>query len=78
LEEEQERRGKTERTIRARGISPQIAGTETSVAEEAGNAFSADDNRAYSDGESGEDKDGDGIFSTESSVCSKEPICHGY
>jgi len=83
LEGEQERKEKTEGITRAEEISPQTAGTETSdamttsVVEEAGNASSAGDNRACSDGGSGEDRNSNGAFSTEGRVCSKEPIYHG-
>jgi len=47
-----------------------------SVAEET-TASSAGDNRACSDGRSGEDKRGHGNPSVESRVSSKKPICHG-
>ena len=48
----------------------------TNVAEEARNAPSAGDNRAYSDGRSREDKYSNDMSSTESRVCSKKPICY--
>ena len=48
-----------------------------SMAEET-TASSAGDNRACSDGRSGEDKCGYGDPSAEGRVSSKEPICHGH
>jgi len=52
--------------------------TTISVAEEAGNATSADDNRACSNGRSEEDKCVNGKTSVaRGSVSTKEPICHG-
>jgi len=63
--------------MRAGGISPQTAGREISVAEKVGNVSSTGNNRACSDGESGENRGSNGASSTESRVCSKEPICHG-
>ena len=69
--------------MRVEETSFQTAGTETSntmttsIAEEVGNAFSVGNNRACSNGESGEDRGGNGISSTEGRVCSKKSICHG-
>ena len=83
MEGEQERGGKIEGIMRAEGISPQTAGTKTSdatttsVAEEAGNALSAGDNRASSNRRSREDQSSSGVPSTESRVCSKKPLHHG-
>ena len=50
--------------------------TTLSVAEEA-NAPSAGNNRACSDGESREDKYGNGMTSAEDRVGATQPICHG-
>ena len=51
----------------------------TSVAEETGNASSAGNNRAHSNGGSGKDKCSDGkTLTARGRVFSKKPICHGY
>jgi len=69
--------------IRIKKISSQIAGTAisdvmtTSMAEEAENASSADDNRACSNRGSREDKDSNGVPLTEDRGCSKKPLCNG-
>jgi len=69
--------------VRTRGISPQIAGVVTSnviitsVVEKAGNVFLARNNRTYSDGESREDRGGNGMPSTKDSSCSKKPLYNG-
>jgi len=49
----------------------------SSVAKEAGDASTADDNRACSDGGSRENKYGNGILTTEGRVCTMKPIYHG-
>ena len=65
-------------------ISPQAAGTTTSdvtttsMAEEAGNASSAGNNRAYSNKGSGKDKCSNDIPSTEGRGCSKKSLCYEY
>jgi len=59
------------------GISPQAAGTEISIVEETGNASSAGNNRACSDGESRKNRGGNGVPETEGRVCSTKLICHG-
>ena len=60
-----------------REISPKTVtnnATTISMVEEAGNAFSAGDNRACSDGGSGKDKHSDDIPSVESRGCTKKPL----
>ena len=58
---------------RTGGISPQAAGTATSVAEKTGNTFLAGNNSVHSDvGHSNSNS------STEGRVFSKEPIHYGY
>ena len=69
--------------MRIEGISHQAAGTvtsnamTTSVAEEAGNAFSVGDNRACSDGGSGKDRYSDDMPSAESREYTKKPLYYG-
>jgi len=75
LKREQERREKIEEITRIEGISPQAAGTATSIAEEAGNASSVGNNRAHSNGGSGKDKYGNDIHLTEGRNCSKKLLC---
>ena len=48
------------------------------MAKEAGNTSTADDNRACSNGRSGENRCSNGIPSIESRVCSKKPLYHEY
>ena len=62
--------------MKIEGISPQAAGTEISVAEEAGNASSVNNNRVHSNRGSRKDRGGNGAPSTEGRVCSMKPICH--
>ena len=51
----------------------------TSVAKKAGNASIMGDNRAYSDGESGENKHRNGETTTaRGRASSKKPICYEY
>jgi len=85
LEEKQERRGKAKRTMRIEGISSQTAGaatsnaTTTSIAEEAGNAISVDDNRICSDEGSRKDKHSSSEKSgTRDRIAKKGPLCYGY
>ena len=65
-------------------ISPKAAGTvitnttTISMAEEAGNAALAGDNRACSNGRSGKDRSGDDIPSAEGRGYTKKPLCYGY
>jgi len=49
----------------------------SSMAKKAGNASIAGNNGAYSNGGSGKDECSDDMPSTESKVCTMEPICHG-
>ena len=49
--------------------------TISNVAEEAGNAPSASDNRAHSNGRSKKNKHGNGILTAESRVGTTQPIC---
>ena len=63
-----------------REISPKIVtnnATTISIVEEAGNAFSAGDNRACSDGGSGKDRHSDNIPSAEGRGCTKKPLHYG-
>jgi len=83
LKGKQEGRRKIEGTMRIGGISPQAAETETSnamttsMAEEAGNTTSANDNRAYSNGGSRENECSDVILLTEGEGCSKKSLHNG-
>jgi len=70
--------------MRTGGISPQAAGTATSNAtttsmvKEAGNTFSAGDNRICSDRESEKNECSNNALSTEGRGCSKKPLCYGH
>jgi len=48
------------------------------MAEEIGNVSLTGDNKVYSNGRSEKDRGGNDVFSTESRVCSKKPICYGH
>jgi len=48
------------------------------MAKEAGNTSTADDNRACSNGRSGENRCSNGMPSIESRVCLKKPLYHEY
>ena len=73
--EEERLRGKKETMGGAPKQEQRQPATTFSVAEEATIA-SAGDNRACSNGRSGEDKRGGGNPSAEGRVSSKKPICH--
>ena len=47
-----------------------------SMAEEAGNAISVGNNRACSNGRSGENEYGNVMLLTEKGGCSKKPLCN--
>ena len=84
LKGEYERRGKTERMTRTGESSPKKTrdaitsnAMTTSVAKKVENASTASNNRAYSNGGSGEDRGGNGMLSTKDRGCSKKPLCDG-
>jgi len=82
LKGEYERREKGEEMTRTGGSSPKttrdtIASNTmtTSVVKKAENTSAASDNRAYSNGGSGEDRGSNGMPSTEDRGCSKKLLC---
>ena len=63
-----------------REISPKIVtnnATTISIVEEAGNTFSAGDNRACSNGGSGKDRHSNDIPSAEDRRCTNKPLYYG-
>ena len=80
LKGEQKRRGKAKGTKRSRGNGSKATGAEISnattpsVVEEAGNATSAGDNRACSNGRSREDKSGNGMLITKGRAGTMQPL----